>query len=363
MEVETMTANFEETAGIPESLLRGIRARHRKNRKAAPAAEVSVQAASAPVEARRGMPSLEVRTDGGWTLDVPAPIAIVGIASLLLVGVLSFLEPTAVHAAFVDRQVENVLRWETAERTRLAESVASMEEPLRDLRRQVLMNGIVPEGDLAPTTCAGSPSDHFAAHAGEAARLSAALAKVGGGTSAPMIPFKSPIDLARADYAVTEASWLPNGVHVSSKKGKRSDPFTGNSKQHKGLDISAPVGTPVVAPAGGTVVFAGSVDPNVDHYRSMLGNYVEIRHGDSGFTSFYAHLSAVSVKKGQVVQTGDRLGAVGTTGRSTAPHLHYQIMRGSEAVNPLRFITDVILVKDGKSVWYAMSPTTTASAK
>lgn len=357
MEVEAIT-RFEETTGIPESVLRGIRARHRKNRKAKQAADVTVQDASAPVETRHGMPRFEVRTDGGWTFNVPAPVAIVGISSLLLVGVLSFLEPTAIHAAFVERQAENVLRWETAERARFAESVLSMEEPLRDLRRQVLMSGLVPEGDLAPTTCAGSPADHFASHAGEAARLSAALAKVGGGAAEPLIPYKSPIDLAQADFAVTEASWLPNGVHVSSKKGKRNDPFTGNKKQHKGLDISAPVGTPVIAPASGTVVFAGSVDPNVDHYRSMLGNYVEIKHANSGFTSFYAHLSTVAVKKGQVVQTGDRLGAVGTTGRSTAPHLHYQIMRGSEAMNPLRFITDVVLVKDGKSVWYAKSSAT-----
>lgn len=357
MNVEAM--NFDESVEIQEAVRRGFRS---------PAAEVTFQApvqvhVPVHVETRRAMPRLEVRTDGGWTLDVPAPVAIVGIASLLLVGVLSFLEPTTLHAAFVDRQAENVLKWETSERARLSESVESMEDPLRDLRRQVLMSGLVPEGDLAPTTCAGSPADHFAAHAGEAVRLSAALAKVGGGAAEPMIPYRSPIDLTQADYAVTEASWLPNGVHVSSKKGKRSDPFTGNSKQHKGLDISAPVGTPVVAPAGGTVVFAGSVDPNTDHYKSMLGNYVEIRHGETGFTSFYAHLSTIAVKKGQVVQTGDRLGAVGTTGRSTAPHLHYQLMRGADAVNPLRFITDVVLVKDGKSVWYAKSSATAARAE
>lgn len=298
-----------------------------------------------------GVPDVRVRSRGGWTLEIPAPVALVGAASVLMAIGLAAVDPVAVRAAAVERQAEAVLRWESGERARLGRILEDVDGNLRDLRRQALLRGIAPEGDLAPTTCEGLPEDHLGGHLAEVARLSAALAAAGPGTDE--LPARSPIDLSRGNYGITQDTWLPEAVHVSSTQGTRRDPFTGKTRSHRGLDISAPIGTPVIAPAGGVVLFAGSVDPNVDHARSLLGKYVLLRHGDTGYVSLYAHLSKIEVKRGEKVSAGQEIGAVGTTGRSTAPHLHYQIMKDGEALNPLRFITDVVLVRDGESVFYA----------
>lgn len=295
--------------------------------------------------------SVALRSRTGWTLEVPAPVAVVGAASALLALLLAAVDPVAVRAAAVERQAEHVLRWERGERARLERTAEEIEHPLRDLRRQALLRGLAPEGHLAPTACEGLPAEHLDAHLAEVARLSAALAAAPAGGDE--IPARSPIDLARGDFAITESTWLPDAIHVSSTKGERRDPFTGKERTHHGLDISAPVGTPVIAPAAGVVVFAGQVDPNVDHGRSLLGKYVLLRHGDTGYATLYGHLSKIHVKRGERVEVGREIGEVGTTGRSTAPHLHYQVMKDGTALNPLRYITDVVLVRDGRSVHYA----------
>lgn len=305
---------------------------------------------------------VEVRTDGGWTIYVPAPIALIGLVSLLLVGILAAFDPQEIRAAVLDRQADQLQRWEARELAKREKAAESLEAPLRDLRRQALTRGIAPEGALEPTPCSGDPEKHFEAHAREAAALASALAakSAAAGYGDAMLPSRSPIDLAGGDYDLADDRWMPESVYVSSRKGGRSDPFTGEWKQHKGLDISAPTGTPVVAAGDGKVIFAGSVDPNVDHFRSMMGNYVVIEHGKTGYTTIYAHLSKIDVKAGQAVKTGEKIGAVGTSGRSTAPHLHYQVMKGDAAVDPLRFIADVVLVRDGKSIRYVRPKTALA---
>lgn len=301
---------------------------------------------------------VEVRTDGGWTLRIPAPAAIVGAASLLLLGLFGMMDPVRIHEAWVERQADQVQRWQSGEERRLQRSLDAVEGPLREMRRQALIEGLAPDGDLAPSPCEGTVQDHLAAHLAEAAKLAAALSSHAGAPNSAVsaLPFRSPIDLTGGDYALYESQWIPDSIHVSSRKGGRNDPFTGEWKEHKGMDIAAPIGTAVIAPGDGTILFAGSYDPNVDHAKSLLGNYIEIKHGATGYTTIYGHLSRIDVKTGQAVHAGDRIGAVGTTGHSTAPHLHYQVMKGGESVNPLRFITDVILVKDGKSLLYAKQP-------
>jgi murein DD-endopeptidase MepM/ murein hydrolase activator NlpD len=94
---------------------------------------------------------------------------------------------------------------------------------------------------------------------------------------------------------------------------------------HKGVDYAAPTGTPVVAPAAGVVRLARST--------FMSGNLVMLDHG-ANLTSLYAHLDTMAVKVGQVVQAGDRLGTVGTTGRSSGPHLHWGLYVGPVALDP-----------------------------
>ena len=118
---------------------------------------------------------------------------------------------------------------------------------------------------------------------------------------------------------------LPLGNGVSSKFGWRSDPFTGASKFHRGVDLRATYGTEVPAAAGGTVVFAGE--------RGTYGNLVVMRHAN-GVETRYAHLSALEVKEGETVEAGAAIGRVGSTGRSVAPHLHFEVLVNGERVDP-----------------------------
>jgi len=112
--------------------------------------------------------------------------------------------------------------------------------------------------------------------------------------------------------------------------GVRGNPFGGGSSEyHSGKDISAPKGTPVVAPADGTVVQAG--------WQSGYGNLVTLDHGN-GLTTRYGHLSKVEVVAGQEVTRGAQLGLVGSTGRSTGPHLHYEVRIGEVAVSPRHYL-------------------------
>ena len=118
---------------------------------------------------------------------------------------------------------------------------------------------------------------------------------------------------------------LPLASGVSSGFGWRSDPFTGESRFHRGVDLRAAYGTDVPAAAGGTVVFAGE--------RGTYGTLVVMRHA-SGVETRYAHLSALAVKEGDVVQAGTAVGRVGSTGRSAAPHLHFEVLVNGERVDP-----------------------------
>lgn len=112
--------------------------------------------------------------------------------------------------------------------------------------------------------------------------------------------------------------------------GMRNDPFGGPSVEfHKGQDISAPTGTPVNATADGVVVIAGWV--------RGYGNGIYIDHGN-GISTRYGHLSRIDVVVGQTIKKGQHLGLVGSTGRSTGPHLHYEVRINGQAINPLAYL-------------------------
>jgi len=111
--------------------------------------------------------------------------------------------------------------------------------------------------------------------------------------------------------------------------GYRSDPIAGLRSMHEGLDFSAEAGTPVVVAADGVVLSA--------NYHADYGNVIDVDHGD-GLTSRYAHLSSVDVKPGMLVKRGEKIGAVGTSGRSTGPHLHFEVRMLGVAQNPARFL-------------------------
>lgn len=116
---------------------------------------------------------------------------------------------------------------------------------------------------------------------------------------------------------------------MASGYGWRSDPFTKARKFHYGMDFSAATGTPIYASGNGTVTRA---DANSSGY----GKHIRIDHGFN-YVSLYAHLSKYNVKKGQKVKRGDVIGYVGSTGRSVAPHLHYEIFKDGERINPRNF--------------------------
>jgi murein DD-endopeptidase MepM/ murein hydrolase activator NlpD len=117
---------------------------------------------------------------------------------------------------------------------------------------------------------------------------------------------------------------------ITSSFGFRSNPFGGSGgESHKGLDISAPYGRPVKCTAEGKVVFAG--------YRGDYGNLVIISHGEE-YQTYYGHLSQILVKEGQEVKVSTFIGKVGSTGRSTGSHLHYEIIRNNKKINPKTFI-------------------------
>lgn len=116
---------------------------------------------------------------------------------------------------------------------------------------------------------------------------------------------------------------------ITSIYGFRISPFTGNNSSHRGIDIAAPIGTPVYAPADGVVVFSGA--------KLGYGNFLVIAHG-YGVITRYGHNSRLFVKTGQRVRRGDQISAVGDTGRSTGPHLHYEIWVNGKVVNPSQFM-------------------------
>ena len=119
------------------------------------------------------------------------------------------------------------------------------------------------------------------------------------------------------------------GAQISSRFGQRKDPFLGRLAFHSGIDFRTRTGTPVHASGAGTVVSAGR--------NGGYGNMVEVDHGH-GLTTRYAHLSKVLVKKGQRVMAGDVIAKSGNTGRSTGPHLHYEIRKNGKAINPMRIL-------------------------
>lgn len=143
--------------------------------------------------------------------------------------------------------------------------------------------------------------------------VSKAKPVVAGGIASVSIPSRNPL----------ERDVMTSGF------GEREHPILGRRRQHKGVDLAAPTGTPVYAPADGVVSRAS--------WFSSYGLYISIEHGAEMQTR-YGHLSRLNVADGQMVHKGDVIGFVGSTGRSTGPHLHYEVRVDGQAVNPLPYM-------------------------
>lgn len=175
----------------------------------------------------------------------------------------------------------------------------------------------------------------------------------------PFIPYRGKMGQAKAlgpSFAALEGALfrmevlertlvaVPSGqpadvLMMSSGFGYRSDPFTGGGAMHAGLDFRGPIGTPILAAAPGKVVFVGQ--------KSGYGNVVEVDHGQ-GILTRYAHLSGFTATVGKQVAAGEQIAKMGSTGRSTGSHLHFEVRLNGVAVNPRRFLeakADVLEVK------------------
>ena len=127
---------------------------------------------------------------------------------------------------------------------------------------------------------------------------------------------------------------LPSGLpvesgYISSGFGSRVDPFTGFEGPHEGIDLAAPPGTPILAAAGGIVSYADE--------GGSYGMLVEITHG-GGYVTRYAHNASILVQPGETVRRGDTIALLGSTGRSTGPHLHFEVLRDGNPVDPLQYL-------------------------
>lgn len=203
-----------------------------------------------------------------------------------------------------------------------------------------------------------------------AANAESAVAKLGldptaivrnaaAGRGGPFIPYRGRMGKAKAlgpSFAALEGALfrmevlertlvaVPSGnpadvLMMSSGFGYRSDPFTGGGAMHAGLDFRGPIGTPILAAAPGKIVFVGQ--------KSGYGNVVEVDHGQ-GILTRYAHLSGFTAKVGTQVTAGEQIAKMGSTGRSTGSHLHFEVRLNGVAVNPRRFLeakADVLEVK------------------
>lgn len=123
--------------------------------------------------------------------------------------------------------------------------------------------------------------------------------------------------------------WPTRSRQLTSSFGYRSDPFNGRSAYHAGIDIAGERGDPVLAAGSGTVTTA--------ERSSVRGNYIIVRH-PNGLETWYMHLDSLDVNAGDQVEQGEQIGKMGSTGRSTGPHLHFQVVKNNQTVNPLPYV-------------------------
>lgn len=136
----------------------------------------------------------------------------------------------------------------------------------------------------------------------------------------------------RTEPSVFLSTMPVQGGTVSSPFGYRTDPFTGKAAFHSGIDFTGGEGSDIYAVAGGVITWAGE--------RTGYGNLVEINHGNGLYTR-YAHARSVAVKVGDTVSTGQLVAYMGSTGRSTGPHLHYEVVKDGSAVDPATFLAQL----------------------
>jgi murein DD-endopeptidase MepM/ murein hydrolase activator NlpD len=205
---------------------------------------------------------------------------------------------------------------------KLQKQVSHYEERTRDL---AIVAGIESVGEGAEAGV-GGPTPVEESATGDFATMKSRVAQLGGALDAVEAKLEQRVHWISSTPAISPV----RGIFTSGF-GSRSDPLTHGHGNHQGVDIAAAPGQPVRASADGIVMVAGE--------QGGLGKAVFLAHG-FGLTTRYGHMSAINVRPGQRVKRGDVVGRVGSTGRSTGYHLHYEVRLDGEPVNPLGYILD-----------------------
>jgi murein DD-endopeptidase MepM/ murein hydrolase activator NlpD len=247
-----------------------------------------------------------------------------GAAALLFVAAVGFG-----WAFFASSRRDTQYRMTLVENDRLRAATSALHQRLDGIskqlsafeartRRLAIVAGLsdsVRAGVGGPSTTEGSSGDV----AGQSALLSSQISRL-----------EDQFSRRSELIASTPTVWPVHGI-VNSGFGIRSDPFTGLPAHHEGVDISTARSEPVLATADGIVLRSG--------WAGEFGKAIAIAHGDR-YETLYGHLEETLVTEGQKVHRGDRVGLVGSTGRSTAPHLHYEVHVDGHPVNPLEYILE-----------------------
>tara|TARA_B100000900_G_scaffold408912_1_gene423944 strand:- start:179 stop:1087 length:909 start_codon:yes stop_codon:yes gene_type:complete len=232
----------------------------------------------------------------------------------------------------------------------MSENLKLLQTKLEDLDNKVL---VIEEKDKAVRTYAGMPeidldirklgtggheiksnilSDNIAPMINkELIALQLDIEKISRNVNLEIESYKSIYDKVKKD--ISRISKIPSirpvkGGYLNSSFGYRQDPIDNVTRFHQGQDITVKSGTPIYSPADGIVKRA--------YYAGGFGNHIKLDH-ENGYTTLFAHLSKIKVKHGQKVSRGEVIGLTGNTGRSTAPHLHYEIHHYGESKNPLDY--------------------------
>jgi murein DD-endopeptidase MepM/ murein hydrolase activator NlpD len=228
-------------------------------------------------------------------------------------------------------ELSSYLKVETAKSEQLQDTMAVLEEETGDTRArlkeltelEVQMRNYINE---LPTLVEPSGGIHIAADGTNTEVSADGLSFL---ASKELVErYKETLAIAdevSIELQYTPTAWPTNPDSITSDFGVRNDPFQRSSSFHSGVDIRGYYGTPVYATADGTVTMA--------KYYSSYGNAIIIKHS-STFQTLYGHLMEIDVEDGEVVKKGDIIGSVGSTGRSTGPHLHYEVIKDGEPVDP-----------------------------
>jgi murein DD-endopeptidase MepM/ murein hydrolase activator NlpD len=181
--------------------------------------------------------------------------------------------------------------------------------------------------ELAPRRCADLPSGNSHEQRAQSALDCA---------TSTLAAVEQAVALHEARWQAFPGRWPVTRGHLGSPFGNRIDPFTRRPSFHPGVDLVAPIGTPILAAAGGRVIYAGP--------KTGYGNTVEIDHG-YGFITRYGHASKIDVRVGQWVQPNQHIADVGSTGRSTGPHLHFEVIVAGQPVDPAGYLALFLTVQ------------------